>query len=122
MTRGISHLADGESFSAFQQITEKTSFEAGIGLPGRVMVSGESAWIVDVTKDTNFPRAKLADDIGVKAGFACPVLAGTKVVAVLEFFSPDVVEPDQTLFDSLTQVGMLLGRVNELERSEKELR
>ena len=115
-------MADGESFSAFQQITEKTSFEAGIGLPGRVMISGESAWIVDVTKDTNFPRAKLADDIGVKAGFACPVLAGTKVVAVLEFFSLDAVEPDQTLFDSLIQVGMQLSRVDERDRSEKELR
>jgi len=118
---GIWHLADGKGFTAFQQVTEKTSFEAGVGLPGRVLASGEPAWIVDVTKDANFPRAKLADDIGVKAGFACPVLAGTNVVAVLEFFSPDAAEPDQTLLDSLIQVGMQLGRVYERERSEKEL-
>jgi signal transduction histidine kinase/ABC-type amino acid transport substrate-binding protein len=119
---GIWHLADGKEFSAFRMATEKTSFEAGIGLPGRVMASGEPAWIVDVTKDSNFPRAKLADDIGVKAGFALPVLSGLKVVAVLEFFSPDAVEPDQTLLDSLVQVGTQLGRVYERERAEKDLR
>ena len=119
---GIWHLADGERFAAFQQVTQNTSFEAGIDLPGRVLASGEPTWIVDVTKDSNFPRSKLAGDIGVKAGFACPVLAGSNVVAVMEFYSPDAVEPDQTLLDGLIQVGTQLGRVYERERSEKELR
>ena len=119
---GIWHLANGDKFATFRQVTENTSFEVGVGLPGRVMASAEPAWIVDVTKDSNFPRAKLADDIGVKAGFACPVLAGSTVVAVLEFFSPDAVEPDQTLLDSLISIGTQLGRVYEREHSEKELR
>ena len=118
----IWHIDDPERFATFREVTEKTTFEAGVGLPGRVMASGEPDWIVDVTKDTNFPRAKLADNIGVKSGFACPVLAGSQVVAVLEFFAPNVIEPDQTLLDSLVQVGTQLGRVYERERAEKELR
>ncbi len=119
---GIWHLDNTERFTTFREVTEKTTFKKGIGLPGRVLESGEPAWIVDVTKDSNFPRAKLAADIGVKAGFACPVLAGSKVVAVLEFFAPEALEPDQTLLDSLVQVGTQLGRVHERDRSVRRLR
>ena len=119
---GIWHLDDPKRFATFQEVTEKTNFKLGVGLPGRVMATGRPAWIVDVTKDSNFPRAKLADDIGVKAGFACPVLVGSKVVAVLEFFAPEAVEPDQNLLDSLVQVGLLLGRVAERERAEQGLK
>lgn len=32
-----------------------------------------------MTKEPNFPRAKLAKDIGVKAGFAVPMLVGDPV-------------------------------------------
>jgi PAS domain S-box-containing protein len=107
------HLDEPERFAAFRDVTEKTTFKPGVGLPGRVAISGKPAWIFDVTKDPNFPRAKLADDIGVKAGFACPVIVGMEVVAVLEFFAPDAVEPDQSLLDTLVQIGLQLGRVAE---------
>ena len=122
VSTGIWHLDDPERFTEFREITEKTTFQSGVGLPGRVMASGEPAWIVDVTKDRNFPRAKLAKDIGLRAGFACPVLAGTTVVAVLEFFAPDAMEPDQTLLNTLVHVGLQLGRVYEREQAERELR
>ncbi len=119
---GIWHMDDAKRFATFRELTENTPFERGVGLPGRVLETGEPAWIVDVTKDKNFPRANLAQDIGVKAGFACPVLAGSKVVGVLEFFAPDAIEPDQTLLDSLVQVGTQLGRVHERDRSVRRLR
>ncbi|MEE8352088.1 MAG: response regulator [Rhodospirillales bacterium] len=117
----IWYLKDARRFDTFKKVTEKTTFEAGSGLPGRVMASGKPTWVVDVTKDPNFPRAKLAEDIGVKAGFACPVLVGREVIAVLEFFAPEAVEPDEDLLESLIQVGMVLGRVAERERLEEVL-
>ena len=54
------HLDKPGKYKTFQQVTEKTRFAPGIGLPGRVLQSGEPAWISDVTKDPNYPRAKLA--------------------------------------------------------------
>ncbi len=113
----IWQLRQPERFEAFKRVTEKTTFDPGIGLPGRVYSSGKPAWIIDVTKDTNFPRAQLATDIGVKAGFGFPVLVGTEVVAVLEFFSPEAVEPDQTLLDIMANVGTQLGRVFERQQA-----
>ena len=95
------HLDEPERFETFRQVTERTSFAAGVGLPGRVFESGEPAWTMDVTQDANFPQAKLADDIGLRAGFAFPVLVGQEVTAVLEFFSIDAAEPDAHILFSL---------------------
>jgi len=123
------HVDEPGQFETFQKVTLETPLEEGVGLPGRVLVSGEPAWIIDVTKDSNFPRAKLAQDIGVKAGFAFPILIGRRVVGVMEFFSPDAVEPDPQMLDIMAQIGTQLGRVlerkqaqDESERSQDQLR
>lgn len=118
----IWHLDDAERHDAFRRATEGARFAAGEGLPGRVLKSGKPAWINDVTKDANFPRAKGADDIGVKGGFAFPVQAGREIVAVLEFFSDEVVEPYVPLLEVVTDIGIQLGRVVERTRAAELLR
>lgn len=119
---GIWHLDDPKRFTVFVEVTKKTTVERGIGLPGRVLESGEPAWIVDVSMDPNFPRAKLAKEIGMHGAFAFPVLTGDKVVAILEFFDDKPVEPDETLLATGVHLGTQLGRVFEREQAETELR
>ncbi len=118
ITAKLWHLDKPGEFKAFKKVTEETRFTAGIGLPGRVLSSGKPAWIIDVTKDINFPRAKLAENIGVKAAFCFPVFVGNKVAAVLEFFTPEAVEPDEQLLEVMAQVGTQVGIV--IERKEAE--
>ena len=118
----IWHFDDPKRFATFRRVTKKARFEAGVGLPGRVLESGKPAWIVDVTEDPNFPRAKQAKDIGVKAGFAIPVLVAGRVEAVFEFFAAEAFEPDEALLDLLDNVGSQIGRVIERKRAEEELR
>jgi len=118
---GIWHLKNPKQFETFRRVTDATSFARGVGLPGRVLASGKPAWIIDVTQDPNFPRAKLAKDIGVKAGFAFPVMVGPDVVAVLEFFSAEAGEMNEPLLDMMSQVGTQLGRVMERTRAEGAL-
>ena len=122
ISSGIWHLDDPERFEIFRKVTEKTDLACGMGLPGRVLASGKPAWIIDVTKDPNFPRAKLAEEIGVRTGFALPVLVGSEVTAVLEFFTADVVKPDKALLQVLTNIGTQVGRVIERNQAEEELR
>jgi signal transduction histidine kinase len=118
------HLDHPERFETFRRVTEATRFAPGVGLPGRVLSSGRPAWITDVTKDRNFPRAKMATDLGVKGAFAFPVLVGPDVVAVLEFFSDQAVEPRtyDALLDVTGQIATQLGRVVERKRAEERLR
>ena len=115
------HIDNKERFKAFCEITQKLCFEKGVGLPGRVLECGQPLWIIDVTKDANFPRAKAAADIGVRAAFAFPVLIGKEVVAVLEFFSDVPTEPDEALLEVMANVGTQLGRVIERMRAEEAL-
>lgn len=110
-----------EGFAAFRDITAKTKFERGRGLPGRVLANRQPHWIVDIAKDSNFSRAKIAEKVGIKSGFAFPVLVGNEVVSVLEFFSTEVIDPDNNLLNILNDIGVQLGRVIERNRVEKEL-
>ena len=121
ITTKLWHLDDPDKFKAFKEVTEGTRFVPGIGLPGRVLSSGNPEWIIDVTKDTNFTRAKHAVDIGVKAAFGFPVLVGNKVAAVLEFYTSEMVEPDKQLLDVMANVGTQLGRVLERKQAEEAL-
>jgi PAS domain S-box-containing protein len=116
------HLEHSTRYQRFREVTEKTPLKLGAGLPGRVARLGRPAWITDVTGDPNFPRLQAAADAGLRAGFAFPVLVGTEVRAVLEFFSHVSKSPDDPLLETMRHIGVQLGRVFERKRVEAELR
>ncbi len=111
----IWYLKEPERFKTFMEVTAKAKFTKGAGLPGRVLATGEPAWIKDLAKDKNFFRTKMAKDIGVQSGFAFPALIGSEVVAVLEFFAEQPAEPDEKLLAIISHIGTEVGRA--LERS-----
>ena len=114
-------LDDPARFEVFRSVTERTRFAPGRGLPGRVLASGQPAWIVDVTRDANFPRARVATNLGVRGAFAFPVLVDDDVVAVLEFFSSQAMAPDERLLELMAQVGVELGAAIERNRAAQAL-
>ncbi len=117
----IWHLEDAAKFETFRRITMATRFAPGVGMPGRVLAERQAIWITDVTKDPNFPRAQMAEDIGVKAGFGFPVLVGSEVAAVLEFYSEHAIEPDEAILEVMAHIGKQIGRVIERARAERQL-
>jgi PAS domain S-box-containing protein len=119
VSSGIWYLSAGSDFENFKKISSEMTFEPGVGLPGRVWASGKPVWVRDVLQDPNFPRAKAAKDIRVKAGMGFPVMNKERVVAVLEFFSTQTEEESERVLDVMTQVGNQLGRV--VEREEAQL-
>ncbi|MES2154386.1 MAG: ATP-binding protein [bacterium] len=121
-SHGVWRLPPGLEFEAFRTVTEATTLGPGIGLPGRVWESRKPAWIPDVMKDNNFPRATRAQAIGVHSAFGIPVLVGHRVLVVLEFFSDHIREPDEELLTVMANVGEQLGRVLERRRAEAELK
>ncbi|MCP9493351.1 MAG: response regulator [Pyrinomonadaceae bacterium MAG19_C2-C3] len=115
------HLDDAERFKPFQVATEEARIALGSGLPGQVLASGQPMWITDVNESPNFSRVQAARQVGVKAGFAFPVLVGKEVAAVLEFFSDTVPPQDEAMSEILKNVGTQLGRVIERDRAETQL-
>jgi PAS domain S-box-containing protein len=118
---GLWYLQDSEKFETFRRVTEKTLLAPGEGLIGRVYSNARPAWIKNVLDYPDFTRANLVSDLGVKSGFAFPVLVGKDVAAVLEFFSDQEYEPDQELLEVMAQIGTQIGRVVERSRAESEL-
>jgi PAS domain S-box-containing protein len=116
------HLADAERYRGFRETTERTRFEPGRGLVGRVAASGEPAWVEDVAAEPEFSRAQAAQAAGLHAAFAFPVRVGREVAGVLEFYADRAVPPDPSLLEVMAQVGTQLGRVVERARADEALR
>ena len=94
----------GLPFEAFEKATMETRLGPGIGLPGRVWASREAAWIPDVTRDANFPRAPFAARAGLHSAFGLPIAQGANVLGVMEFFSRDILEPTSNLLAMMNTI------------------
>ena len=111
------HIDQPNTFEAFREVTNRTTFPEGIGLPGRVLATGTAAWITDVTTDPAFAR----QDLGVRGAFAFPIHADGEVTAVLEFFTVPAIAPDPALLEVMAQIGRQLGRVIERIRAQEQI-
>ena len=121
VSTGAWYLKDPERLAAFREQTDKLAFVAGQRLPGTVLESGKAVWIPDVTDDPAFTRQAEARAAGLRGGIACPMLVGTEVVGVLEFFADRVLAVDEQLLEVLAHVGTQLGRVVERGRARDAL-
>jgi ammonium transporter len=146
VSAGVWSLSDEQHYAGFRAATEARRFRAGEGLPGVALEthrpvfassddlvrrpdavtlsvsSLESDGSTPVTVPLGSLRAvRVAEwvDLGLRAGLAVPIMAGTNVVGVLEFFCEDPLSADAELLELLLSVGTQLGRVVERQRSEE---
>jgi PAS domain S-box-containing protein len=105
----------------FEAVTRTSTFSAGSGLPGRVWASGAPAHIPDVIRDPGFHRADIAAREGVRGAFAFPILLGSEVLGVIEFFSRDVWHGDQQLLDIMATIGRQIGEFTKRTAAVDEL-
>jgi len=107
------------SIPEFEAATRNRKFARGVGMPGRVWTSGQPAWIPDLSVDNNFPRAESATRGGLHACLGFPIAVGGSVVGVMEFFSREIREPDQSLLEMLGALGSQIGQFVERKRAEE---
>src|SRR5436309_4789846 len=103
----------------FEAVRCEITFMPGIDLPGRVWSRHEPAYISDVVHDTNFPHASIAAREGLHAAFAFPILLGSAVLGVMEFFSHEIRQPEQELLDMMATLGSQIGQFIERKRAEQ---
>jgi ammonium transporter len=146
---GIWRLRDEAHFAEFRAATERERFHTGRGLPGIALETGKPVFgstselvgspaeVVTLSvlslespgggrEPLAVPldglRAVRSDEwvsLGLRAGLAVPVMAGSEAVGVLEFFSDRPFHADAELLELLLSVGTQLGRVVERQRSEE---
>jgi len=87
-----------------------------------VLATASPVWIDDVTQNKNFLRASAAAAAGLRGAFALPVLIGSKVVGVIEFYSRDVSLLDDWLLQLGVSVGNQIGQLMARRQAEAEVR
>ncbi|HEX3148911.1 MAG TPA: MASE1 domain-containing protein [Gemmataceae bacterium] len=106
----------------FLEVSQQLTFVSGLGLPGRVWMHGEPAWIPDVAMDANFPRASAAARDGLRGALAFPIRLGDEVLGVMEFFSREVQRPDRQLLQVFAGIGSQIGHFVQRKRANEQLR
>jgi len=117
----IWYLRYPDQFKVFREVTERAEFEIGEDLPGRVAKDGKPAWVEKLASDNNFPRSKLAADLGVMSGFAFAIMARGEIVAILEFFTDTPMARDDSGLQLMRTVGEQISLVHERKTLAEEL-
>jgi len=116
------YSGEPDSFPKMRSATAAAAFAPGEGLPGRVWESREPEWIANVNAHPDFPRAKWPGGIEIKSALAVPIISSDQAIAIIEFFSEQVVPPDPEILLTLRAIGQQVGRVIERRRAEEALR
>ena len=122
VSTGIIHILDPEIQGSLDEITRRTTYKVGEGLPGRILESGEPLWIADFKNFPEGPRTRAALAAGMRSAFGFPVKVRGRTVAVLEFISDQPRPADESLLRTVGHLGKQLGRVLERKRMQEELR
>ena len=117
--RCVASWWDDPTLEPFEGVTYSLALDPGEGLPGRVWGTGQPDWIVDVARDLNFPRARVAESVGLHAALCFPARSARGVVAVVELFDTATREPDVELLRTLTSLGDQMGLAIERRRAEQ---
>src|SRR5262245_47149030 len=104
----------------FEKAGRKTILFPGIDLVGRVLSSSQPAWIDNVVDDKNFPRAPIAERVGLHGAFAFPIRVGELVACVMAFYNREVVQPDDEMLQMFDALGRQVGDFIKRTRAEEE--
>jgi PAS domain S-box-containing protein len=114
--------APGSKAFEFVDLSRRSTFPRGVGLPGRVWARGEPVWIPDVVPDVNFPRAATAACSGLHGAFGFPIVVGNDLLGVIEAFSDEIQQPDEDLLRMLGAIGSEIGQFLKRRQAEEALR
>src|SRR2546429_418343 len=103
------------------EVREMTFQPTHRGLVRQVWMSGTPHWIPDVSRDEGFQRQQLAAKAGLHGAFAFPILAGNVTLAVLEFFSREIRNPDPSLLQMVRVIGSQIGQFMARKQAEEDL-
>ncbi|MGE5656753.1 MAG: PAS domain S-box protein [Actinomycetota bacterium] len=116
--------ASDRALEEFRRLSKTFTYEAGIGLAGRVWQSGQPEWIANLsaTDVSLFRRAKSAVEMGLKACFGVPICINEQVLAVLVFFKRSPSMQDPRLLKLMMAVATQLGSHIQRKQAEAALR
>jgi PAS domain S-box-containing protein len=114
---------DDAGVKAFLEASARETFVPGTsGMIRRVLSTGNSVWVADVTRKADFIRAGMAAAAGLRGAFALPISVGERVLGAIEFFSREPRNPDKWLLSITVSVGNQIGQLMARRQAEEAMR
>ncbi|MDT0200825.1 methyl-accepting chemotaxis protein [Nocardioides sp. AE5] len=111
-------LESGDAGPEFREVTLAASFPEGVGLSGRTWAARELVFTPDIGQVTDCVRAPVAQRVGVRSGVCFPIIVDDRVIATMDFFATETLEPSEQRLEALRNVGRLVSAA--VERIERE--
>ena len=109
--------------SHFLSMTRSKRFMPGsAGLVRRVLAQREPHWITDMASEDGMVRGAAAQEAGLNAAFAFPIITGNRLVGVVEFFAQRIWEPDFAITDTARSVSRQIGQFIVRKQAEERYR
>ncbi len=108
---GIWHARNPDQMFSFAERSTKLVVWPCASTPGRLLIDQTTAWTRDIQTVSGFARSEEARRCNLRSSISVPVIQGQELVAAMEFFTHDTIEPDPQLLETLNQIGVQIGRV-----------
>lgn len=108
--------------SEFEDISYLITLPPGACLPGRAWTSEQPAiWITDMLAERDFFRDLISHELGLRGAVAFPIKKLGKVTGVMAFFSANILQPDNALFNVMADIGKHIGMFINRKLAEEQL-
>jgi PAS domain S-box-containing protein len=105
----------GIEATEFEHFSQQITISRDEGLPGQAWNTGEPTWVPEAP----FPRSVERHRDGPCGALALPLRSDGNVLGVLEFFGPDLRQPDVELFSLLTDLSSQIAQFIERRQAER---
>jgi anti-anti-sigma regulatory factor len=110
--------AKSAAYRSFTRTDDSFVFRKGDGLPGLCWQRNAPQWMTDVSEDAKFERRLAARTCDLRAAVAFPTVFGDSVNGVVQFFYPELREPDVKLIETFADIGEQIGLFLERARTD----
>lgn len=108
--------------SEFVELSRRTTFASGVGLPGRAWANGQCAiWTADVITDSNFTRTPAAAKAGLHGAIAFSLTERGKIIGIMVFFSRKTRPMDGKVYYTIVDIGVRIGSFMSQKKAEELL-
>ncbi|OUL24763.1 adenylate/guanylate cyclase [Nostoc sp. RF31YmG] len=109
------------SVREFKAITWQTTYNSGVGLPGRIWARRSPLWIKDIADDDDLQRSQPAAAAELHAAFGFPILDDSEILGVMVFFSKEVQQKDIDLLQMMVSIGSQISHFVKCKHTEAAL-
>jgi PAS domain S-box-containing protein len=105
-----------------EALSQRTVLVPGEGVAGRTWTTGEPVWKRGILIDGPSRDTSAMTRDGLRCGFGLPMRQGMAMVGVIEFYNPELREPDKALVEALDNIACQISQFCEKRRTEAALR